>query len=209
MGEDPEPIKTTPAAEERRQQEASMKKMTEQDIQRLATGSTRYEMRDGIMTVSSYYGEEEIKIDLRKLTPEMLEELAPDDWEEDEEMDEWEEPKKGNFWRPDVRIYTEQEPVDRNDPESAKTAIEYGLPQGFSQDAKEAWDYFDGAGFIFEYKGHLVITDESLELTEAGDGTPGNPYGFPRLIADSWEAIEAWLEGVKEDLEEEEEEDWE
>ena len=64
--------------------------MTGQEIYRLATGSTRYEMRNGIMTVQSYYGDAEIKLDLRKLTPEILEELAPDE-EDDEDDENWDE----------------------------------------------------------------------------------------------------------------------
>lgn len=60
--------------------------MNEREIYRLVTGSTRYEMRGGVMTVQSYYGDGEIKLDLRKLTPEMLEELAPDE----EEEEDWE-----------------------------------------------------------------------------------------------------------------------
>ena len=40
------------------------------------------------------------------------------------------------YARRDVRIYTDQQPVDRNDPASVASAIEYGLPSGFSGKAK-------------------------------------------------------------------------
>ena len=36
------------------------------------------------------------------------------------------------YARRDARIYTDLEPIDRNDPEGAATAIEYGLPESFS-----------------------------------------------------------------------------
>lgn len=36
--------------------------------------------------------------------------------------------------------------------------------------------YFRGSAFIFEYKDRLVVTDESLCLTEHGDGKTA-PYG--------------------------------
>lgn len=85
---------------------------------------------------------------------------------------------------------------DRNAPEKADQAIGLTLPESFSRAALYAWEYLDGAAFAFEYDGHLVITDESLELTEAGDGSPGNPIGCPRAIFDSWPEVEAWLEEI-------------
>jgi hypothetical protein len=66
------------------------------------------------------------------------------------------------YARRDARIYTDLEPIDMNDPESAATAIEYGLPESFSGKAKACWQYFSGAAYLFEYKGQLVMTDESL-----------------------------------------------
>ena len=95
-------------------------------------------------------------------------------------------------------------PVDKNDPEAASTAIFYDLPAGFSDKAKAAWMYLDGTAFIFEYKGQLVVTDESLYLTEHGNGTHEAPHGFPRDTFDSWEDMEAWLELVYQDLVDEE-----
>ncbi len=91
-------------------------------------------------------------------------------------------------------------PVDMNDTESAATAIYYSTPTAFSAKAKAAMEYFDDTAFIFEYKGQLVITDESLYLTCYGDGTMDAPMGFPREIFDSWEELEEWLELVYEDL---------
>ena len=46
------------------------------------------------------------------------------------------------FARRDAQIYTELEPIDRDDPASASTAIEYGLPTGFSGKAHACWQYF-------------------------------------------------------------------
>lgn len=170
--------------------------MTRENIQRIARESKSYTMDGSILTIQNYYyGDLFLQIDIAKLTPEMLEELAPDK-EEDEE-----ETAGGIFWEPGIEIYNDEEPLDRNDPESAHTAIEYGLPEYFSEEAKEAWDYFEGTAFIYEYKGRLVITDEGLNLTEAGDGTHGNPYGGPRGTFDSWEEVEGWLEKVAEELE--------
>ena len=40
------------------------------------------------------------------------------------------------YARRDARIYTDLEPIDRNDPEGAATAIEYDLPESFSGKAK-------------------------------------------------------------------------
>lgn len=85
---------------------------------------------------------------------------------------------------------------DRNDPEAGKEAVGLTLPESFSRAAKYAWEYLDGCAFAFEYKGRLVITDESLDLSEAGDGTTGNPYGGPRAIFDSWTEAENWLEEI-------------
>lgn len=98
------------------------------------------------------------------------------------------------FLRPDVSILGGNDPVDRNDPDSAGEAIEFSVPDGFSDKAKALMDYLNGAGFIFAYKGQLVLTDESLELTEAGDGTHEAPYGGPRMVCDTWEELERRLE---------------
>ena len=107
------------------------------------------------------------------------------------------------YARRDATIYTDLEPIDRNDPDSANSAIEYGLPTGFSGKAHACWEYFSGAAYLFEYKGQLVITDESLELTEYGDGSHEAPFGAPRGTFDTWEEVEEWLEGVYDDLMEE------
>ncbi|OLR55056.1 hypothetical protein BHK98_02620 [Hornefia porci] len=109
------------------------------------------------------------------------------------------------FLRKDNQItFCGEYPIDKNDPAAAKEAIELTLPEGFSKKAKECWDYFDGAAFIFEYKGRLVITDEAVELTEAGDGSRTNPWGAPRWIVDSWEELEQILEETYDELKEEE-----
>ena len=72
------------------------------------------------------------------------------------------------YARRDARIYTDLEPIDRNDPESAATAIEYGLPDGFSGKAKACWQYFSGAAYLFEYKGQLVMTDRARRREPRG-----------------------------------------
>lgn len=108
------------------------------------------------------------------------------------------------FTRPDSTLtYYGEDPIDRNDPKSAKRAIGLTLPEGFSKEAKACWDYFDGSAFLFGYKGRLVVTDEAMELTEAGDGSRENPYGGPRWTNDSWEELEQELEKIYEALREE------
>lgn len=109
------------------------------------------------------------------------------------------------FLRNDTHItFCGEKPVDRRDPESAASAIELALPTGFSDKAKACWEYFDGTAFLYEYKDQLVVTDESLELTEFGDGTPEAPFGFPRWVCDSWEELEKALEATYDDLKEDE-----
>lgn len=84
-------------------------------------------------------------------------------------------------------IITGQTPVDNNDVGNESTAIEYELPDNFSEKAKKYWEYLEGAAFIYEYEGRLVITDESLELTEYENGAP-------RWVFNSWEELEEMLE---------------
>ena len=91
-------------------------------------------------------------------------------------------------------------PVDKNDPESAKTAIPLELPEDFSEKAQAAWDYFDDTAFLFEYKGKLVVTDESMCLTVHGNGTPEAPLGFPRWVCDNMKELEEELEMAYDDL---------
>ena len=106
------------------------------------------------------------------------------------------------FLRDDNQItYCGECPVDMNDRGSEGTAIELTLPTGLSGKAWKCWDYFDGTAFAFEYKGRLVVTDESLYLTEHGDGSREAPFGFPRWVVDSWEELEKVLEETYDDLE--------
>lgn len=107
------------------------------------------------------------------------------------------------YARCDSRIYNDLEPIDRNDPEHANEAIEYSLPRNFSGKAHACWSYFSGAAYLFEYKDKLVITDESLYLTEHGDGSHDAPFGAPRGIFETWEEVEEWLEMVFDELMEE------
>ena len=107
------------------------------------------------------------------------------------------------FARDDVfETFCGEQPIDRNDPEGAAAAIELTLPTGFSEKAQACWDYFDGTAFLYEYKGRLVVTDESLYLTAHGDGTAEAPLGFPRWECDSWEELERILEQTYDELRE-------
>ena len=106
------------------------------------------------------------------------------------------------FNRDDISVLYGLEAVDMNDPASASSAVNLSLPDAFSEKAHQVWDYFDGTAFLFEYKGQLVVTDESLWLTDWGDGTPEAPMGFPRWVCDSWDDLERWLELTYDDLRE-------
>ena len=62
--------------------------MTQKQIDRITEGSKRYEFTGSILTVYDYFNSKnKIQIDLAKLTPEILEELAPEP-EDDEWQDE-------------------------------------------------------------------------------------------------------------------------
>ena len=100
-------------------------------------------------------------------------------------------------------LWSLERPVDRNDPEAADTAVEITLPATFSDNAKAVWDYLEGAAYLYVYKGRLVVTDESLELTAAGDGSRANPYGCPRWTVNTFEELEQELEKTYEDLKDE------
>ena len=107
------------------------------------------------------------------------------------------------FLRDDIQeTYCGEDPIDMNDPEGAATAIELTLPTGFSEKAQACWDYFDGTAFLYEYKGRLVVTDESLYLTAHGNGTVEAPLGFPRWECGSWEELERILEATYDELSE-------
>ena len=108
------------------------------------------------------------------------------------------------LFRPDTRILNGLHPIDRNDPESESSAIGYALPEGFSDKAKACWEYFEDTVYLFSYKGNLVMTDESLYLTNHGDGTHEAPLGGPRGTFDSWEEVEDFLEEVYDELKEDE-----
>ena len=82
------------------------------------------------------------------------------------------------------------------------TAVALDWPLNLSEKAQKTLGYLDGAAFLFHYLGRYVITDESLWLTEFGDGTMESPYGFPRADFDTWEEIDPWLASQADDLEE-------
>ena len=87
-------------------------------------------------------------------------------------------------------------PVDKNDPESALTAIELPFPVDISSEAQKVVHYFEGAAFLYFYKGKYVVTDESLNLTVHGDVSLGEPLGCPRWTGNSLEEMESWLEEI-------------
>ncbi len=90
-------------------------------------------------------------------------------------------------------------PTDMNDPEAAKTAVELQFPDTFCAIAQDVIRYFDGSMFLYRYKDHYVVTDESLYLTDHGDGSRAAPYGGPRWTGDDLDELESWLEGIAAD----------
>lgn len=57
--------------------------MTQREINRLAAGSKTYVFEGTVLIITDYYNRRNsIKIDLTKLTPEMLEDLQPDEDED-------------------------------------------------------------------------------------------------------------------------------
>ena len=92
-----------------------------------------------------------------------------------------------------IRLGRGTRPSDANNPEHASTAVELTLPTSFSAEAWACWNYLDGAAFIYEYDGRLVVTDEALDLTAHGDGSRENPIGGPRWVVDSWDELEEKL----------------
>ena len=58
--------------------------ITEKSLHRLVNGSIEYFAKNGVLTIRDYYNiSRKIEIDLHKLTPEILEQLAPDEEEEE------------------------------------------------------------------------------------------------------------------------------
>ncbi len=104
------------------------------------------------------------------------------------------------FLRPDTHMIVGYRPMDMNDHENESSAVEFALPDGFSDKAKACWEYFRGSAFIFEYKDRLVVTDEGLYLTSHGDGSHGSPIGGPRWECDSWDKLEQILEETYDNL---------
>ncbi|MBR1689646.1 MAG: hypothetical protein IJ713_02585 [Oscillibacter sp.] len=84
--------------------------------------------------------------------------------------------------------------IDRNDPQAAATAIELQFPKTFSTKAWRVIRYMEGAMYLYSYKGKFVATDESLELTEYGDGSHEAPYGAPRFVCNTLDEMEETLE---------------
>lgn len=57
------------------------------EVMQIIHGSKQYEFHGPILTVTGYYTGKEVKLDLSRLTEEMLEELILDDEEDDEDYD--------------------------------------------------------------------------------------------------------------------------
>lgn len=73
------------------------------------------------------------------------------------------------------------------------TTFALELPRNMRPMARAAFKALDGDGCLFEHKGRLVMTDESGDLEEQGDGNPGNPWCGPRWVGDSFAELEDWL----------------
>lgn len=99
-------------------------------------------------------------------------------------------------------------PIDMNDVVGALTAIYIPLPESFSARAHKVWDYLEGTAFLFFYKGKYVVTDESLYLTNHGDGSREAPLSGPRYTCDTLDQVEAWLEYVADRYDEEDYPGW-
>ena len=89
--------------------------------------------------------------------------------------------------------------IDRRNPENQHTAIHLDWPETFSDRAQMVIEYLDDTAFLFLYDGRYIVTDESLDLVEFGDGSSEAPYGFPRFEGDSLGEVEEWLEAVADD----------
>ena len=73
------------------------------------------------------------------------------------------------------------------------TTFALELPRNMRPMARAAFKALDGDGCLFEHKGRLVMTDESGDLEEQGDGNPGTPWCGPRWVGDSFAELEDWL----------------
>lgn len=51
----------------------------------IINGSVRYEISGTVLTLTGYYTGKEVKIDLSKITPDMLEEIAAEPEDDEEE----------------------------------------------------------------------------------------------------------------------------
>lgn len=103
-------------------------------------------------------------------------------------------------------MYANSFPVDRNnlDGQSGASAVPAEWPE-LSWKATQGLAYLDpepetGTAFLFRYRGQFVITDESGDLTDCGDGSHESPFGGPRLVADSESEIQNFFEAVWSDL---------
>ena len=101
------------------------------------------------------------------------------------------------------RDQTINPPIDRNDPECASTAVELEFPETFSHKAWLVIRYMEAAMYLYLYKGEYILTDESLYLTDHGDGSHEAPLGGPRYVAESLEEVEQWLEELADCYDEE------
>ena len=63
------------------------KRMNFSEVMQIIHGSKQYEFHVPVLTVTGYYTGKKVKLDLSRLTEEMLEELILDDEEDDEDYD--------------------------------------------------------------------------------------------------------------------------
>lgn len=110
-----------------------------------------------------------------------------------------------------TRVIVGHKPIDWNDRGHEHEAIQLELPEYFCHKAKVCWKYFSSAAAIFAYKGKIVVTDESLELTDSVRLLPsGNKiYGCTRWICDSWSELEQILAERYDEFDDDERDEWE
>lgn len=57
------------------------------EVMEVLKGSKQYEFDGALLTVTGYYTGKQVRLDLSKLTEEMIEALTPEDDEEDEDYE--------------------------------------------------------------------------------------------------------------------------
>lgn len=86
-------------------------------------------------------------------------------------------------------------PIDRNHPEDSELAVDVSWPTGLTERGKRVIKYFENSAFLYYYKGNFVITDESGDLTDSGDGE-ASPLGGPRMTSPNYSDVKLWIEEI-------------